>query len=137
MVDVAYQVVRFLHVESCGQCNPCKTGTGDIAVALEELVVGTGSGAESDVVATIARRLETVTDASRCFLPSQARRLIASLLQQFPDDLAARLGGEPGDASLRLPLLLDIRDGAAIVDDRHVLKRPDWSIAETAVWLSR
>ena len=45
LVDVAYQVSRFLHVESCGQCNPCKTGTHDITAALEHLVAGTGSPA--------------------------------------------------------------------------------------------
>ena len=135
MVDVAYQVIRFLHVESCGQCNPCKTGTGDIAVALESLVTGVGD--RSAVAPTIARRLETVTDASRCYLPSQAKLLIASLLQRFPDDLARRLGGETGDASLSLPQLVDIVDGVAILDDQASLKRPDWTIAETPVWLAR
>ena len=82
MVDVAYQVSKFLHVESCGQCNPCKTGTHDITAALEHLVTATGS--PRDAMATIERRLLTVTDASRCYLPTQEQRVIASLPPVIP-----------------------------------------------------
>ncbi len=135
MVDVAYQVIRFLHVESCGQLQSVQDR--------HRRHCGRARGARdrrSDTAAAapiIARRLETVTDASRCYLPSQAKLLIASLLQRFPDDLARRLCGETGDASLQLPQLVDIVDGVAILDDQASLKRPDWTIAETPVWLAR
>ncbi len=131
MIDVAYQVLRFLHVESCGQCNPCKTGTGDLAIALEQLVAGNGSADE--IVNTIGRRLATVTDGSRCFLPAQARGLLSSLLQRFPDDLAVRLAGVPGDDSVILPKLIDLVDGAAVVDLGQRRKRPDWTYSDTPV----
>ncbi len=131
MIDVAYQVLRFLHVESCGQCTPCKTGTGDLTIALEQLVAGTGS--TDEIVATIGRRLTTVTDGSRCFLPAQARGLLSSLLQRFPDDLDVRLGGAPGDDSVVLPKLVDLDDGVAVVDLGHRRKRPDWTYSDTPV----
>jgi len=134
MVDVAYAVVRFLHVESCGQCNPCKTGTGDLAVALEQLVYGTADATQSQ--ATIARRLQTVTDASRCYLPTQARNLIASLLQRFPEDLAERLAGVPGDANIALGPLSNVSGGRAQLAPTVGLKRPDWTMSESAVRFS-
>lgn len=133
MIDVAYQVARFLHVESCGQCNPCKTGTGDIAAALESLVTASGDAAEH--LATIQRRLITVTDASRCYLPTQAQILVPSILQGYPDDLATRLAGHPGDLDVPLPKLVDLADGVATIDSAQDRKRPDWTYGETPVRL--
>lgn len=134
LVDLAYQVSRFLHVESCGQCNPCKTGTQDITAALEHLVAATGSA--SDAIATIERRLLTVTDASRCYLPTQEQRLVPSLLRAHPADLEARLSGLAGDLDLPLPKLLDIQDGVAHLDPQAPRKRPDWTHGETPVRLT-
>ena len=134
LVDIAYQVSRFLHVESCGQCNPCKTGTQAITAALEHLVAGTGSAAEA--VATIERRMLTVTDAARCYLATQERIVVTSLLEADEADLAARLGGQRGDLDVPLPKLVDIVDGVAELDPRADLKRPDWTYGETSVRLT-
>jgi NADH:ubiquinone oxidoreductase subunit F (NADH-binding) len=134
LVDVAYQVSRFLHVESCGQCNPCKTGTHDITAVLEHLVAGTGSPDET--VATIERRMSTVTDAARCYLPTQERLVVASLLMADEADLAARLGSEAGDLDVPLPKLVDIANGVAELDPRADRKRPDWTYAESPVRLT-
>jgi NADH:ubiquinone oxidoreductase subunit F (NADH-binding) len=135
MIDVAYQVLRFLHVESCGQCNPCKTGTGDIGAALESLV--SGRGLPSDQLAVIERRLTTVTDAARCYLPSQARLVLISILEAFPQDLAERAEGRSGDLDIPFPKLVDLADGTAVVDQRQWLKRPDWTYGESPVRLGR
>ena len=43
MVDVAAVLSGFLSVESCGQCPPCKRGSGDITAALQRLSAG-GAG---------------------------------------------------------------------------------------------
>ena len=134
MIDLAYQVSMFLHVESCGQCTPCKTGTQDITEALELLVRGVAEpGAVGPI---ISRRLATVTDGSRCYLPSQERRLISSLLEAFPDDLEERIGGIRGDLDLELPRLVDLVDGRAATDPRSGTKRPDWTYSETPVRLT-
>lgn len=133
MIDVAYQVSRFLHVESCGQCNPCKTGTHDITAALEALVLDDMTS--SDVVATIERRMQTVTDASRCYLPSQEQILIASILNRFPDDLARRFI-DHGDPNVVLPKLIDLVDDTAVIDETHNRKRSDWTYGSTPVRFS-
>ena len=66
MVEVARTLSRFLFVESCGQCPPCKFGTGEITAALERIVTGGGSDAD---LAVIAERLQIVADGNRCYLP--------------------------------------------------------------------
>ncbi len=133
MVDVAYQALRFLHVESCGQCTPCKTGTETLATTLEQSVLGNGIWS---TLPRIARAASTVADSSRCFLPRQAQLLITSIFKAFPHDLDARQRN-PGDTSLSLPKLVDIVDGEATVDSTYKLKRPDWTMSETPIWLSR
>lgn len=134
MIDVAYQVSKFLHVESCGQCNPCKTGTHDITAALERII--TGAGSAGDAIAVIERRLLTVPDGSRCYLPTQEQQVIASLLSRYPHDLRDRLDGTRGDLDTPLPKLVDIADGVARIDERATHKRPDWTYSETPVRLT-
>ena len=133
MVDIAYQVSRFLHVESCGQCNPCKTGTQGITQALESLVLGTATSAD---IYLIERRILTVTDGSRCYLPTQEQRVVMSLLQQYPADLDVRLAGFSGDLDAPLPKLIDVADGVATTDPTAGFKRPDWTYGETPVRLT-
>jgi NADH:ubiquinone oxidoreductase subunit F (NADH-binding) len=133
MVDVAHQVSRFLHVESCGQCNACKGGTFDITVALEQLVLDGGLSERAS--GRLRRALQTVTDGNRCYLPVQEQQLITSLLRRFPDDLDERLAGRPGDTDLVLPKLVDIVDGVAVVDAAVLTKQPDWTYSETPVRL--
>ncbi len=43
MVEVTAMLSRFLSVESCGQCPPCKLGTAAITDALDRIVAGTGT----------------------------------------------------------------------------------------------
>jgi NADH-quinone oxidoreductase subunit F len=86
MVHVACLFARFLWVESCGQCPPCKLGTGAIARALEGFAAAEVS---EDDAAVLEHWLANVADANRCSLPVEAQQLIPSLLAEFADDFAA------------------------------------------------
>lgn len=129
MVDVAYQFSRFLYVESCGQCPPCKLGSGEITAHLERLE--TGRGADEDLRG-LAHWLQRVTDGNRCFLPVQEQRLVASILRSFPEEFAAHIehGSCPRPRPLEFPKLVDLHGGTAVVDEAFWRKRPDWTIAE-------
>ncbi|MGH8950646.1 MAG: NADH-ubiquinone oxidoreductase-F iron-sulfur binding region domain-containing protein [Acidimicrobiia bacterium] len=126
MIDVAATLSRFLYVESCGQCLPCKLGTGHITSALVALRDGRGSDRELDV---IIERLRVVADGNRCYLPVQEQRLVSSILAAFPEDLAAHLEGRcPSDrGSIPTPKIVDLVDGAVIYDERQDRKQPDWT----------
>jgi NADH:ubiquinone oxidoreductase subunit F (NADH-binding) len=126
MVEVAATLSRFLYVESCGQCLPCKLGTGHITSALETLRDGGGSDRELDV---IAERLRVVADGNRCYLPVQEQKLISSIIEQFPDDVAAHLEGScrSDRGKLPTPKIVDLVDGVVTYDERQERKRPDWT----------
>ena len=125
MVDVAAVLSRFLYVESCGQCPPCKLGTGAITKALDDIATGQGTDVSLE---SIEHWLGVVADGNRCFLPVEEQQLIGSILRTFPDDFERHLRGEcarPHRASV--PKLVDIADGRAVFDARQVRKRPDWT----------
>jgi NADH:ubiquinone oxidoreductase subunit F (NADH-binding) len=126
MVEVAAVLSRFLSVESCGQCPPCKLGSGDITAALERIKRGEGGEAEIDL---IHERLRIVADGNRCYLPVQEQLLVSSILRSFPDDIAAHLEGwcPSRRQDLPTPKIVDIVDGAAVYDPRQDRKRPDWT----------
>ena len=92
MVDVASVLSRFLYVESCGQCPPCKLGTGAITSALDDIAAGRGSDASLE---TLNHWLSVVADGNRCFLPVEEQQLIGSILRTFPDDFDAHLQAPP------------------------------------------
>ncbi|NLA37745.1 MAG: hypothetical protein GX868_18945 [Actinobacteria bacterium] len=131
MVDAAYRFSRFLSVESCGQCPPCKLGSGAITEHLER--IETGAGAPSDLDA-IAGWLGHVTDGSRCFLASEEQIVVSSILRAFPEEFAEHLelGRCPRPRRLPIPKLLDLADGHAVYDESFWRKRPDWTYAPDA-----
>ena len=125
MVDVAAVLSRFLYVESCGQCPPCKLGTGAITSRARRHRVGRGTDESLD---RINHWLSVVADGNRCFLPVEEQQMLGSILSSFPDDFETHLQGactRPHRAVV--PKLLDIVDGRAVFDARQMRKRPDWT----------
>jgi NADH:ubiquinone oxidoreductase subunit F (NADH-binding) len=128
-VAVAHGVSRFLAVESCGQCTPCKGDGLRIAEGLERIRTRQPRG--EDEYREVLGRLGTVEDEARCFLASQHRMVIVSLLRLFSDEVrdVATYGGDEIDPYL-VTELLDIRDGRAVYDEQHAAKQPDWTFDE-------
>jgi len=128
MIAVARAVSRFLYVESCGQCPPCKFGTGAVTAVLDRVLAGDATIHDVEVMAA---RLESVTDSNRCYLPVQEQLVVRSILRVFADELDAYVTGRrpPSADEVAVPKLVDIRDGVAVIDERQARKQPDWTYA--------
>ena len=113
---------KFLGVESCGQCPACKLGTQRATSLLAELDDVTSG----PTLVELAARLPNVTDASRCFLPSQELRVVSSLL---PDIRDPSLRQAP--RGLVTTKLVDLIDGRFVLDERQAHKQPDWTYKPT------
>jgi NADH:ubiquinone oxidoreductase subunit F (NADH-binding) len=126
-VAVAAGVSRFLAVESCGQCTPCKQDGLVISGLLDRLARGQVDDAETDMEA-LRSRLRTVTDSARCFLATQHQQVVESVLQLFPDNVRAHAeqSADAVEPELIAPIV-DLEDGAAVLDDGHAAKQPDWT----------
>ena len=123
-VAVAAGVSRFLSIESCGQCTPCKDDGMVVADLLDRVRRGDATTADADAIApTLAR----VPEGARCDLGRQHERVVASILERCADlsvDHAA-------DAITRDPVLIapitGFEDGKALIDEDHRTKQPDWT----------
>lgn len=115
--ELAREVSRFLSVESCGQCPPCKLGTGRITEIIDDIA----NGRPADL-GELTARLDNVTDSSRCYLPTQEQRLVRSLIPDIiRPELAAPLRG------ITITKIVDLDGGQFVLDERQALKRPDWT----------
>ena len=125
LVAVAHGVSRFLAVESCGQCTPCKQDGRSISERLDRL--RRSAGDEHDL-GEVREKLATVVTGARCYLANQHQLVVESILDQFPDAVAAHVSGEAGEAGVELVApILDLVDGRAVLDERHLDKQPDWT----------
>ena len=112
MTVVAHELSRFLAVESCGQCPPCKQGSLSITENLAAIINGE---AGDEILGRIATRLRSVTDANRCFLGTEEQLVVSSILREFPEDVAEFLEGRPTSTrTVRVPLIRDIDDDGEI-----------------------
>ena len=125
MVAVAQAISRFLAVESCGQCTPCKQDGVAISVALDRL---RSSDAHDDDLELIDRRLANVAFGARCSLATQQQVVVGSIREQFADAFTAHAQVDvPGAPQEFVAELVDIVDGHATYDEHHREKQPDWS----------
>ena len=126
MVDAAYRFSRFLSIESCGQCSPCKLGSAEITQCLQRIETGTGTDADLE---TMGGWLLRVTDGSRCYLASEERIVVSSILRAFPEEFADHIEHQRCPSSRRdpMPKLVELQNGHATYDETFWRKRADWT----------
>jgi NADH-quinone oxidoreductase subunit F len=106
MAQVAEHLSRFLWHESCGQCPPCKLGTGALTERFEALANGS---ADIGVLEEIGAWTSRVTDSNRCGLGAGQRALAVGFVERFFDDFAAHMG-RPCGRDRQTPLLAKLID---------------------------
>ncbi|MFP5080748.1 NADH-quinone oxidoreductase subunit NuoF [Pedobacter sp. JCM 36344] len=74
---------RFYHHESCGQCSPCREGTGWMEKVLHRLEYGLGKMSDIDLLVNVAKNIEGNTI---CPLGDAAAWPVASAIKHFRDE---------------------------------------------------
>ena len=80
VVENLYTFARFYHHESCGQCSPCREGTGWMEKILHKFVHGHGEQKDIDLLWDIQRKIEGNTI---CPLGDAAAWPVASAIRHF------------------------------------------------------
>jgi NADH:ubiquinone oxidoreductase subunit F (NADH-binding) len=97
--------LRYLAVESAGQCGPCMFGLPAIADDMDDLVRGADpSGGTLD---RLRKRLTMIQGRGACAHPDGATRFAAAALRVFADDIGNHLAGHPcpwADAAPWMPV---------------------------------
>lgn len=58
LVKIAYRIAQFYHNESCGQCTPCRVGTGWMVKILKRLNEGNAVKSDIDLLISVAENIE-------------------------------------------------------------------------------
>jgi NADH-quinone oxidoreductase subunit F len=80
MVDVAKNLIEFYHHESCGQCTPCREGTGWIDKILKDLING---DAKEEDLETLLDVCDTMNGKTICVFAPAVKDIIKSIVEKY------------------------------------------------------
>jgi NADH-quinone oxidoreductase subunit F len=83
MVKACTRISRFYHMESCGQCTPCREGTGWMHRVLQRIVDGNGKPGDLELLKSAAGQIEGHTI---CAFGEAAAWPVQGFLRQFWDE---------------------------------------------------
>lgn len=87
MVDLLWRIAHFYHHESCGQCTPCREGTGWLEKILLKIKNGEGEIRDLDLLLDLTTQMEGRTI---CALADAAAWPVRFTINRFRDEFEAR-----------------------------------------------
>ncbi len=101
-------IARFYAHESCGQCTPCREGTGYVDRVIDSLVDGHGRAGDADLIKSLADQYEPMTTI--CAFGPGAAWPVQSFVTKFKSHFEAYIQRNPKHAEARD--LVAVRPGA-------------------------
>jgi len=92
IVQAIWRLSAFYKHESCGQCTPCREGTGWMMRVMERLVKGEAELEEIDMLLDVTKQVEGHTI---CALGDAAAWPIQGLMRHFRDEVEDRIKSHP------------------------------------------
>ncbi|MFN7442745.1 MAG: NADH-ubiquinone oxidoreductase-F iron-sulfur binding region domain-containing protein, partial [bacterium] len=91
MVAVARNIARFYKHESCGQCTPCREGSGWLYQLLTRIEAGQGRSKDLDLALEIATSMGTMPGTTICGLADGNNWAIRTIMNKYPQEFEARV----------------------------------------------
>ncbi|MCG2827821.1 NADH-quinone oxidoreductase subunit NuoF [Methanothermobacter sp. K4] len=91
MVELARYFLEFTQRESCGKCVPCRVGTRQMLMILNDIVEGSGREEDPEILRDIA---ETVRAASLCGLGQTSPNPVLTTLRYFENEYRDHINGK-------------------------------------------
>jgi NADH-quinone oxidoreductase subunit F len=89
IVDVLYNICRFFAHESCGQCTPCREGTGWMLKITERMCRGQGRREDLQILDDVAKNIGIMPGTTICGLADGAGWPVKNIVQKFREELEA------------------------------------------------
>jgi NADH-quinone oxidoreductase subunit F len=89
MVESLLRLSYFYMHESCGQCTPCREGTGWLYRLLQRLNQGQGTAADLDLLDNVA---ENIMGRTICALGDAAAMPVRGMIKHYRPEFVAKLG---------------------------------------------
>jgi NADH dehydrogenase (ubiquinone) flavoprotein 1 len=87
-IKAILRLAKFYRHESCGQCTPCREGTGWLVDILERMYIGKSKYAEIDMLQEITKQIEGHTI---CALGDAAAWPVQGLIRHFRSEMEDRI----------------------------------------------
>jgi NADH-quinone oxidoreductase subunit F len=88
VIKAIWRLSKFYKHESCGQCTPCREGTGWMMRVMDRLVRGEAEVEEIDMLLSVTKQVEGHTI---CALGDAAAWPIQGLIRAFRDEIEDRI----------------------------------------------
>ncbi|WP_151718006.1 NADH-quinone oxidoreductase subunit NuoF [Gemmobacter serpentinus] len=88
IIKAIWRLAKFFKHESCGQCTPCREGTGWMMRVMERLVRGDAEVEEIDMLLSVTKQVEGHTI---CALGDAAAWPIQGLIRHYRDEIEDRI----------------------------------------------
>jgi NADH-quinone oxidoreductase subunit F len=88
MVEILTRISHFYHEESCGQCTPCREGTGWMARVLDRILHGQGKIDDLDLLTSVANK---IMGRTICALGDAAALPVISFIKYFREEFVAHI----------------------------------------------
>ena len=92
LIRVLTRIAKFYYHESCGQCTPCREGTGWLWKILKRFQTGDAQATDIDLLMDIANNIEGNTI---CALGDAAAWPVQSMIRRFRDEFEKRISKTP------------------------------------------
>src|SRR5438132_9993774 len=86
IVDVLHNSCRFFAHESCGQCTPCREGTGWMLKIMDRMRRGQGRREDLDVMLDVANSIGIIPGTTICGLADGAAWPVKNAITKFRDE---------------------------------------------------
>jgi len=91
MVAVARNIARFFKHESCGQCTPCREGSGWLYQLMARIEDGDAKTKDLDLAMEIATSMGTMPGTTICGLADGNNWAIRTIMNKYWDEFTARV----------------------------------------------
>ena len=88
MIYAVARLSRFYMHESCGQCTPCREGTGWMYRVMQRMVTGNARSDEIDMLLQVTKQID---GRSICALGDAAAWPVQALIRHFRDEMEERI----------------------------------------------
>ena len=91
MVAVARNIARFFKNESCGQCTPCREGSGWMLKSLERIERGDATSGDLDLLLEVAGSMGLTPGTTICGLADGNNWAVRTIVNKFRGEFEARV----------------------------------------------
>jgi NADH-quinone oxidoreductase subunit F len=91
MIDVLHNTCQFFAHESCGQCTPCREGTGWMLKIVDRMRRGLGRREDLDILVDVGDRIGIMPGTTICGLADGAGWPVKTAIRKFRDEFEAAI----------------------------------------------